>query len=198
MEVFLMKEVLKKYAKRYFIDAMGAMALGLFASLLIGTIFKALGMIPGLSVLAQIGAGLFDHPFDGALQNGGTAGDGAHKGHIAKTAGFAEVVDGVVEDGTHQNIAPTFGGDPGAPETFLLVIGDDLQNGGFAAGFHGAEQGLHLFRRQADFLEAPVLCPAAGTQIEDLRSVGDRAVVMGEHHDQIWDIFHDMASSLVR
>ncbi len=40
------KEVLKKYAKRYFIDAMGAMALGLFASLLIGTIFKALGMIP--------------------------------------------------------------------------------------------------------------------------------------------------------
>lgn len=46
---------LRKYAKRYFIDAMGAMALGLFASLLIGTIFKALGMIPGLSVLAEIG-----------------------------------------------------------------------------------------------------------------------------------------------
>lgn len=52
-----MKETLKKYAKRYFIDAMGAMALGLFASLLIGTIFKALGMIPGLSVLDEIGAG---------------------------------------------------------------------------------------------------------------------------------------------
>ena len=29
----------KKILKRYFIDAMGAMALGLFASLLIGTIF---------------------------------------------------------------------------------------------------------------------------------------------------------------
>ena len=52
-----MKEVLKKYAKRYFIDAMGAMALGLFASLLIGTIFKALGMIPGFGILATIGAG---------------------------------------------------------------------------------------------------------------------------------------------
>lgn len=52
-----MKEVLKKYAKRYFIDAMGAMALGLFASLLIGTIFKALGMIPGLDILAKIGVG---------------------------------------------------------------------------------------------------------------------------------------------
>ena len=52
-----MKAILKKYAKRYFVDAMGAMAMGLFASLLIGTIFKALGMIPGLSVLSKIGAG---------------------------------------------------------------------------------------------------------------------------------------------
>ena len=42
--------------KAYFIDAMGAMALGLFASLLIGTIFTALGMIPGLSFFAKIGA----------------------------------------------------------------------------------------------------------------------------------------------
>ena len=46
---------LKKYAKRYLIDAMGSMALGLFASLLIGTIFKALGMIPKLEFLAEIG-----------------------------------------------------------------------------------------------------------------------------------------------
>ena len=38
-----MKAILKKYANRYFIDAMGAMALGLFASLLIGTIFDTLG-----------------------------------------------------------------------------------------------------------------------------------------------------------
>ena len=38
-----MKAVLKKYLNRYFIDAMGAMALGLFASLLIGTIFGTLG-----------------------------------------------------------------------------------------------------------------------------------------------------------
>lgn len=36
-------QMLKKYLKRYFIDAMGAMALGLFASLLIGTIFGTAG-----------------------------------------------------------------------------------------------------------------------------------------------------------
>ena len=55
--VMKMKELLKKYAKRYFIDAMSAMALGLFASLLIGTIFNAIGMIPGLAVMSTIGKG---------------------------------------------------------------------------------------------------------------------------------------------
>ncbi len=47
--------MLKTIFKRYFIDAMGAMAQGLFASLLIGTIFKALGMIPKLQVFEEIG-----------------------------------------------------------------------------------------------------------------------------------------------
>lgn len=37
------KEGLKARAKLYFVDAMGAMALGLFASLLIGTIFNTIG-----------------------------------------------------------------------------------------------------------------------------------------------------------
>ena len=35
-------EIVKSKLKLYFIDAMGAMALGLFASLLIGTIFGAI------------------------------------------------------------------------------------------------------------------------------------------------------------
>ncbi len=48
-------ETVKKYLKRYFIDAMGAMALGLFASLLTGTIFNAIGMIPYLEFMGQIG-----------------------------------------------------------------------------------------------------------------------------------------------
>ena len=48
-------ELVKKLLKRYFINAMGAMAQGLFASLLIGTIFKALGMIPYLGILVDIG-----------------------------------------------------------------------------------------------------------------------------------------------
>lgn len=46
-----LKAALLKYGKRYFIDAMGAMANGLFASLLMGTIIKTLGQQLG-SLLA--------------------------------------------------------------------------------------------------------------------------------------------------
>ncbi len=49
------KEILKHYAKRYFIDAMGAMAQGLFASLLIGTILNTLGTQLHVPLLAEIG-----------------------------------------------------------------------------------------------------------------------------------------------
>lgn len=55
-----MKEFLKKKniiisAKRYGIDALGAMAQGLFCSLLIGTIIKTLGQQLGVSFLTDIG-----------------------------------------------------------------------------------------------------------------------------------------------
>lgn len=54
------KEILKKKnieisAKRYGIDAMGAMAQGLFASLLVGTILDTLGTQLGMEWLVQIG-----------------------------------------------------------------------------------------------------------------------------------------------
>ena len=47
-------ETLKKYLNRYFIDAMGAMALGLFASLLIGTIFGTIYKYTELELLNTI------------------------------------------------------------------------------------------------------------------------------------------------
>ena len=52
---FLARKDIVFSAKRYGIDAMGAMAQGLFASLLIGTILKTLGMIPALAFLVEIG-----------------------------------------------------------------------------------------------------------------------------------------------
>ncbi len=53
---FLKKKNVEITAKRYGIDALGAMALGLFGSLLIGTIFNAIGLIPYLGLFKTIGA----------------------------------------------------------------------------------------------------------------------------------------------
>ena len=52
---FLKKKDIEISWKRYFIDAMGAMASGLFASLLIGTILSTLGTQTGLEVLVDMG-----------------------------------------------------------------------------------------------------------------------------------------------
>ena len=48
---FLAKKDIVFSAKRYGIDALGAMAQGLFASLLIGTILKTLGQQLGVAIL---------------------------------------------------------------------------------------------------------------------------------------------------
>lgn len=56
MKEFLKRKNVEFSAKRYGIDALGAMAQGLFASLLIGTIFNAIGLIPFLSFFKTIGA----------------------------------------------------------------------------------------------------------------------------------------------
>lgn len=52
---FLAKKDIVFSAKRYGIDALGAMAQGLFASLLIGTILKTLGQQLGVAILVDIG-----------------------------------------------------------------------------------------------------------------------------------------------
>ena len=54
-KAFLAKKDIVFSAKRYGIDALGAMAQGLFASLLIGTILKTLGQQAGIDALVEIG-----------------------------------------------------------------------------------------------------------------------------------------------
>ena len=49
-----MKEKLKIYFKKYLIDAMGAMAQGLFASLLIDTIFSTIGKYTGIAFFGEL------------------------------------------------------------------------------------------------------------------------------------------------
>ena len=53
---FLKKKNVEISAKRYGIDALGAMAQGLFASLLMGTILSTLGNQLGIEILANLSA----------------------------------------------------------------------------------------------------------------------------------------------
>lgn len=46
--------VITRLLKRWFIDAMGSMALGLFATLIIGTIIDQIGQIPGCSFISDL------------------------------------------------------------------------------------------------------------------------------------------------
>lgn len=55
MKEFLRKKNIIFSAKRYGIDALGAMAQGLFASLLIGTIISTLGEQLGIGILVTVG-----------------------------------------------------------------------------------------------------------------------------------------------
>lgn len=71
-------DAIKKILKRYFVDAMGAMALGLFASLIIGLIIGQVGRIPGLGVLRDIAS-----YFDSATNVGKAVVGGAIGGAVA-------------------------------------------------------------------------------------------------------------------
>lgn len=54
-KAFLERKNIQISLKRYFIDAMGAMAQGLFCSLLIGTIVKTIGTLTSLQFISDIG-----------------------------------------------------------------------------------------------------------------------------------------------
>ncbi len=56
MKEFLARKNIEISLRRYGIDALGAMAQGLFCSLLIGTIIKTLGQQLGIQYLIDIGA----------------------------------------------------------------------------------------------------------------------------------------------
>ena len=54
IKAFFHRKNIHPSAKTYFVDAMGSMALGLFATLLIGTIFETLGTYTGWALLTEM------------------------------------------------------------------------------------------------------------------------------------------------
>ena len=66
-KAFLKRKDIEISFKRYFIDAMGAMASGLFASLLVGTILGTLGTQLGIQILIEIHGGNTADHIDGNI-----------------------------------------------------------------------------------------------------------------------------------
>lgn len=58
--------IIKRWARRWFIDALGSMAMGLFATLIVGLILEQLAKIPGLDVLNQLATVAKSGPVVGA------------------------------------------------------------------------------------------------------------------------------------
>ncbi len=56
VKAFMKRKNIEISAKRYFVDALGAMAQGLFCSLLIGTIIKTLGLQLNWQILTDVGS----------------------------------------------------------------------------------------------------------------------------------------------
>ncbi|BEU88808.1 PTS sugar transporter subunit IIC [Selenomonas sp. TAMA-11512] len=63
IKAFLRKKDIEISAKRYLIDALGAMAQGLFCSLLIGTIINTIGMLFEISALTEVVANIGGHDY---------------------------------------------------------------------------------------------------------------------------------------
>lgn len=80
-------EKIKYFLKRYFITALNGMAIGLFASLIIGTIFQTIAKIPGLDFLTPISEALSaTSPVYGCAIGAGIALALKHKPMVVVTA----------------------------------------------------------------------------------------------------------------
>ena len=124
------------------------------------------------------------------MQDRGTARNLPNEGHIPQPMGAATSMDGVRVDRTHQDITPAGSGHFGPVQAFRLGVGDDLQTGRLAAGFHLGKQGLHLGEGKPFLFKAPI--PGAGvlTPGKDCGGIGHSDVVVSQHDDEFRRMFH--------
>lgn len=154
------KEVIKHYAHRYFIEAFSGMALGLFCTLIIGTI------------IGQIGSLIGDNPFGKILYNIGNiaklimgAGIGvgiAHSLKAKKLTGFSAAVAGML-GANMTNIFEMSGVHIyGAAAKAPLTIGDPV--GAFVAAVAAIEiANLVEGKTPVDIIVVPLVAICCGT-----------------------------------
>ena len=152
-----------------------------------------IGFVAGVTVPQQIKAKdalaqavlcLADHLIGGAFQHRGTAGHPAYKGHVLHAVGAAEIQNGIRIDGAHQQVTAAIGGHPGTAQPFLLGVGHHFQRGLFAASLHLGKQFTHGGQGKAFLFKAPVFGRCVAALGKEVRRVGDRTVLVGQHNNQ--------------
>ena len=148
--------------------------------------------VEGVDALGHQVLSVLDDLLIGALQDAGGAGDLAHEGTVGHAVLLEIIMDGGIVHGAHQDIETAVDGGLGGVQAGLLVVGDDLQEGGLAGGLHGGDQALHLVLGQAHVLEAPVLDIQVLAAVEHFISILHRNVIIGQHDDQIRFVSHNV------
>lgn len=153
------KQWLKYFAHRYFIEAFSGMALGLFCTLIIGTIIAQLGAIhddPFCNILKQIGG-------VAKLLMGAGIGVGiAHSLKAGKLTSFSSAVAGMVGANITNIFALSGIHIYGASPTPSITIGDPV--GAFAAAVAAIEVTRHVEgKTPVDILVVPLTAIVCGT-----------------------------------
>lgn len=151
-------EVIKAYAHRYFIKAMGAMALGLFASLLIGTIFNTVGTYANLPFLCTVAT--YTQSVTGAAIGVAIANAlGAHPlvmFSAAAVGAMANAIGAIIQDGAIISWAATAKGDQG-------IFYSAGPAGAFFAVIIACEIGMLVSKKtKVDVLVTPVVTILVG------------------------------------
>ncbi|MEG2002142.1 MAG: PTS sugar transporter subunit IIC [Clostridia bacterium] len=126
---------IKKLAKRWFIDAFSGMALGLFATLLIGLIIKQIGLLIGDNVVGNyfVSTGVIAS----ALMGAGIGAGIARSLKADKLTLFATMVAGFMGAQANAIISGTF-----VSGSFLLKVGCGEPIGAYVAALIACELGL--------------------------------------------------------
>lgn len=157
-----MKKI-KKLLNRIFIDGLSGMALGLFATLIIGTILQQIASLVTDYLSYDIGQYIFFVSKAAMAATGAGIGVGvAHKFGESPLVAISAAVNGIVGAFASKIIAGTFISDSGA----VVFAGPGEPLGAFIAAYVGIEVG-HIIsgKTKLDILLTPIISITAGSAV---------------------------------
>lgn len=156
--------VIKKYLNRIFIDGLSGMALGLFSTLIIGTILVQIGNFVGDSISAEAGYCItVIGKVASALMGAGIGAGLAYKFNESVGVMLSAMVAGMIGAYAKAILAGTVFL-PGASNVIFAAPGEPL--GAFLAAFAGIEVGrLVTGKTKVDILVTPIVTIGVGTLV---------------------------------